>query len=82
MWWSPLAPSGARTEVVAMGKELVLREIPRDSGLSAPGMRDLEAQSMEPTNDDYSVFSEMRPALYLRGPCSVKPLIQLTRCLS
>lgn len=82
MWWPPLALSRARTEVVMMSKELVLREIPRNSALSAPGVRDLEAQSMEPTRDDCSVFSEMQPALYLRGPCSVKPLIQLTRCLS
>lgn len=44
-----------------MGKELVLREIPRVSALSAPGMRDLETQSMEPTSDAYSMFSEMQP---------------------
>lgn len=61
MWWPLLAPSGARTEVVMMGKELALREIPRDSSLSAPAMRDLEAQSMDSTCDDYSVFSEMQP---------------------
>lgn len=77
--WRPLALSRARIEVVMMSKELVPREIPRNSALSAPGVRDLEAQS---TRDDCSVFSEMQPALYLRGPCSVKPLIQLTRCLS
>lgn len=46
-----------------MGKELVLREIPRNSIPLALSMRDRGVQSTEPTSGYYSVFSEMQSAL-------------------
>lgn len=62
-----------------MGKELVLREIPRNPTPLALSRRDPGAQSPEPTSDYYSVFSEIRSALYLWVSYSVKLLIQLCR---
>lgn len=79
MWRLLLAPPGARIEVVMMGKELVLREILRNSTPLALSMRDPGAQSTEPTSDYYTVFSEMQSASCLWVSYSVKLLIQPSR---